>query len=157
MTGVREYILCITAAAILCACVRSIVGEKGGAAQVLKLVCGLFLAFTAVRPIADIEIRDFGVFTADIQSQANAAALSGESYARESMADIIKSETEAYILDKAQDLNASIHVSVSVLDDDLTPGQVQIFGHISPYAKGQLQQIIERDLGISKEDQIWME
>lgn len=156
MAGVREYILSVTAAAILCACVRSIVGEKGGG-QVLKLVCGLFLAFTAVRPIAHIEIQDFAVFTADIQSQADAAVLSGEAFARESLADIIKTETEAYILDKAQDLHAAIQVNVSVRDEDLTPSRVQILGRISPYAKGQLQAVIEKELGISKEDQIWME
>lgn len=157
MAGVRQYILSVTAAAILCACVRSIAGDKGGAAQVLKLVCGLFLAFTAVRPIADIEIQDFAVFTADIQSQADAAVLSGESYARESMADIIKRETEAYILDKAQDLNASVQVSVIIRGEELTPGQVRISGNISPYAKGQLQAIIETEMGIPKEDQLWTE
>ena len=35
------------------------------------------------------------------------------------------------------------------------PIKVRLSGKASPYAKGQLQQIITEELGIEKENQIW--
>ncbi|MFR3325850.1 MAG: hypothetical protein ACLTR8_15535 [Oscillospiraceae bacterium] len=51
----------------------------------------------------------------------------GENLARDSMADIIKEETEAYILDKAADLHANLRVEVAVGEDNL-PAAVTISG-----------------------------
>lgn len=157
MDGVREYFISITAAAVLCACVRSIAGDKGTAARIVKLICGLFLAFTVIQPVAEVKITDLVIFTADIQAEADAAVSTGEDFARESMAGIIKSETEAYILDKAQAFRAAIQVEVTVSDDiQPVPQEVRITGSVSPYVRAQLQSIIENDLGITKEDQIWI-
>lgn len=79
----------------------------------------------------------------------------GENLARDSMADIIKEETEAYILDKAADLHANLHVEVTVGEDSL-PMAVTLSGEASPYARRQIQAIIANDLGISKENQKWI-
>lgn len=157
MDGVREYFLSVTAAAVICACIRSLVGEKGPAAGVVKLICGLFLAFTVIRPVADIEIEDLTLFTADITEDAQAAVSEGEEFLRESIAGIIKTETEAYILDKAKALSAELQVEVRVSDDPQpVPEEVRITGSVSPYVKAQLQSIIADDLGIPKEDQVWI-
>ena len=60
-----------------------------------------------------------------------------ENLARDSMADIIKEETEAYILDKAADLHANLRVEVAVGEDNL-PAAVTISGEASPYARRQI-------------------
>ena len=82
-------------------------------------------------------------------------AAMGENLARDSMADIIKEETEAYILDKAADLHANLRVEVAVGEDNL-PAAVTISGEASPYARRQIQAMIANDLGISKENQKWI-
>ena len=87
---------------------------------------------------------------------AEDAAAMGENLARDSMADIIKEETEAYILDKAADLHANLRVEVAVGEDNL-PAAVTISGEASPYARRQIQAMIANDLGISKENQKWKE
>lgn len=157
MDGIREYIVSVCAAAILCACVKSIIGEKGPTARIVKLVCGLFLAFTVIRPVAQIRITDFALMTADFQQEAEAAVGTGEEFVRESLADIIKEETEAYILDKAKALAADIQIEVTVSHDSQPiPKSVCITGKLSPYAKVQLQKILEDDLGIPKEGQLWI-
>ena len=79
----------------------------------------------------------------------------GENLARDSMADIIKEETEAYILDKAADLHANLRVEVAVGEDNL-PAAFTISGEASPYARRQIQAMIANDLGISKENQKWI-
>ena len=86
---------------------------------------------------------------------AKDAAAMGEKLARDSMADIIKEETEAYILDKAADLHVNLHVEVTVGEDNL-PTAVTLSGEASPYARRQIQAIIANDLGIAKENQKWI-
>ena len=78
----------------------------------------------------------------------------GENLARDSMAEIIKSETEAYILDTARSLQAEVTVEVSVNEENV-PDSVTVSGAVSPYVRRQLQRIIESDLGIAKENQKW--
>lgn len=156
MDALREYIFSVTAAAILCACVRSIAGEKGAAARVVKLICGLFLAFTVIRPVARIQLSDFAVFTSEIQLEAAAAATMGEDYAAESLEEIIKQQVRTYILDKAQALGAQVEVAVTLSDGPQpVPDSVTIIGPVAPYARSQLQKILEEDLGIPKEAQQW--
>lgn len=94
-------------------------------------------------------------FSLRYMDDAEDAAAMGENLARDSMADIIKEETEAYILDKAADLHANLRVEVAVGEDNL-PAAVTIFGEASPYARRQIQAMIANDLGISKENQKWI-
>ena len=94
-------------------------------------------------------------FSLGYMGDAEDAAAMGENLARDSMADIIKEETEAYILDKAADLHANLHVEVIVGEDNL-PTAVTLSGEASPYARRQIQAIIANDLGISKENQKWI-
>ena len=58
-------------------------------------------------------------FSLRYMDDAEDAAAMGENLARDSMADIIKEETEAYILDKAADLHANLRVEVTVGEDNL--------------------------------------
>ena len=94
-------------------------------------------------------------FSLRYMDDAEDAAAMGENLARDSMADIIKEETEAYILDKAADLHANLRVEVAVGEDNL-PAAVTISGEASPYARRQIQAMIANDLGISKENQKWI-
>lgn len=123
----------------------------------LKLICGLFLAFTVAEPFATVSITDFTLFTADIHADAQAAVADGKEYVRISIRDIIKDETEAYILDKAEALGADIEVDVTVSGDyQPIPKTVCIAGSVSPYAKARLENMLEEDLGIGKEGQLWI-
>lgn len=94
-------------------------------------------------------------FSLRYMDDAEDAAAMGENLARDSMADIIKEETEAYILDKAADLHANLRVEVTIGEDNL-PAAVTISGEASPYARRQIQAMIANDLGISKENQKWI-
>ena len=120
-----------------------------------KLICGLFLAYTVLSPISRVDFSNLPDFSLGCMDDAKDAAAMGENLARDSMADIIKEETEAYILDKAADLHANLHVEVTVGEDNL-PTAVTLSGEASPYARRQIQAIIANDLGISKENQKWI-
>lgn len=157
MDALREYILSVTAAAILCGILRTLIGEKGTAAGIVKLICGLYLAFTVIRPVAQVELSEFSFFTAEIAEDAQEAVNAGEDFVRDSVSHIIKSETEAYILDKARTYGAEIQVEVILSDaTQPIPEKIKIKGALSPYVKTQLQSMITEDLGIPKENLSWM-
>ena len=152
----KEYILSVICAAVLCGIVADLAEKKGASANILKLICGVFLSFTVIRPITEVKLEDFSFFTADITQDAFQAADLGQTNSYQEMAAIITSEVTAYILDKAADYPGELTVDV-VLDADLIPRSVTLTGDISPAGKLQLEQSIEQDLGIAKEDQIWKE
>lgn len=158
MEGIRNYLVSVIAASILCACIRVFFDEKSSSGKVSRLICGLFLAFTVIAPVADIKITDFALFAVDLEAEARAVSAAGEEFSQNAMAQIIISKTEAYILDKAQAMGAELTVLVEIGDPaQPVPTRVQIRGNVSPYARSELQRIIAEDLGIPKEDQLWME
>ena len=157
MVHIREYLLSVTAAALLCGILRSLAGEKGSTGGLLKLISGIFLALTVVRPLAGIQIREFTLLADEVLQEADAAAQEGADYAQRAMARHISQKTEAYILDKARLYGVQITAEVAVSDDQTPiPVGCTIRGNISPYAKQQLTQWIAEELGIGKEDQQWI-
>lgn len=153
MEMLRQYVISVAAAAMICGVVTSLF-QTGTAKEVVKLICGLFLAFTVLSPVSKLDFSELTDFRFSYSEDAAEAAALGENLAQESMADIIKAETEAYILDKAEALNAVLTVEVTVSEENL-PMAVKLSGEVSPYARQQLQAIIQTDLGIAKENQQW--
>lgn len=154
MAALCQYVFSVTAAAIICGIVMSIT-QKSSIQPILKLVCGMFLAFTVVKPVTQIDLAELMEVSLPYSQDAVQAADLGENSSQEAMAAIIKDETEAYILDKAAALNVSLEVEVTLDGDPPVPTAVRLSGEVSPYAKQQLEQILYEDLGISKENQQW--
>jgi hypothetical protein len=72
------------------------------------------------------------------------------------MAKLIKQETEAYILDKAQSLGCALEADVTVGEGLYpVPESVLICGSISNQNRKLLEDILVKELGISKENQQW--
>ncbi len=157
MDSIRTYLLGVIAAAIVCGIVTRLMGEKGTRGAMAKLICGLFLAFTVIRPVANLNIGSLTDFAADFsQAGADAVAL-GQSMTKEALAASIKQRSETYILDKAKELDVTLQVEVTLSKEDIpTATAVRLTGKVSPYAKGKLQAIIQQDLGIDKEHQTWI-
>lgn len=156
MEGIRDYLLRLTAAAVLCGIVTGLLGKKGALGATVKLLTGIFMTFTVISPWTQLRLDDFMGYFDDLSYQAGSAAQEGEIMARDTMADIIKTKSEAYILDKASSYGAELTVEVSLDGSDLpAPSAVRISGRISPYGRKQLETIISEELGIALEDQIW--
>lgn len=153
MESIRNYILSITASALLCGIVTSIMGEKGTAAALTKVICGIIMAMVVVSPLMQVNLSGWTDWTARLTFQAEAAAAEGELLGEEMLEAIIKEETESYILDKAGALGAALTADVTVKDG--LPERVLLTGTVSPYAKAQLTAWIRDELGIAKEDQQW--
>lgn len=156
MDKLSGYILSVIAAAMILGIVNGFLDQKNASAVLIRLIGGLFLTFTIVAPAANFNFSGITDFWEDFTLEGEAAAAYGENLARKELQAIIKSETEAYILDKAKDLQAVLTAEVTLSEAETVPVSVRLQGNISPYGKLRLQQILEDDLGITKENQIWI-
>lgn len=157
MDKLSGYVLSVIAAALILGILKGIIGSNGSAAALMRLVGGLFLAFVMIQPIAKFDFSAITAFIEDSSVEGELTAAQGERIADEEYRSIIKSNVEAYILDKAQTCGAQLSVEVTLSEeDDAVPEEVRLRGNVSPYAKSQLQTMMEEDLGIAKENQIWI-
>ncbi len=156
MELLRQYLLSVTAGALAVGILKKLLPEKGTASAIGKMVMGLFLALVVIGPLAKLELQEFSDFAGSFEQEASQAVAAGQAQTNLALRDIIKSRTEAYILDKAQQLNLQLQVIVELSSDDLpVPVAVRLTGPAAPYARQQLQDFIQQQLNIAKEDQLW--
>ena len=157
MAALRQYILSVSAAAILCGLATSLM-PKGSLQKILKLICGVFLSLMVLEPITRLDPDAFlSHIFGQVSTEGEAAAVFGEEMARDSMAEYIKQKTEAYILDKAQALGITAVVEVFVGDGDLpVPVSVRIRSNCPSPMQLELEKTILENLGIAKENLQWI-
>lgn len=153
MEALRQYIISVVAAALLCGLVTGLM-PPGRAGQVLRMVCGLFLAYTVLQGLTGMDWR-MPEWAAVATDDARQAAALGESMGENARVQIITEQTRAYILDKATALGLTLEAEVT-LDEELVPRSVTLRGQAAPYERRQLQSAIALELGIPKEKQQWI-
>ena len=155
MGAVGAYIFSVSAAALLCGMVSGLL-EGCCIQKYAQFICALILLVMVLRPITSCG-------NADITKMPELTFPDGESlisdsiyHANQSMKDIIKQETQAYIVDKASLLGLDIQVEVILSDESVpVPWMVTLSGKASPYSRLKLEQIIQEELNISKENLTW--
>ena len=156
MQNLGQYILSVGLAALLIAILTEFSDKKSTTGMITRMICGLFLAFTVINPLTDLDFEILESFSEEAVQGAQPAVAAGTSLAEESMRQIIKQETEAYILDKARSLGFDLEPDVTVGDGACpVPESVRITGSIPTKSRNQLAEEFEKELGISKENQIW--
>lgn len=153
MEALRQYIISVVAAALICGLVTELL-PSGRARQIMKMVCGVFLAYTVLQGLTGLNLT-LPDWAEKAQVDAQAAAALGEQLGEDAMGQIIMEQTRAYILDKAASLGLSLEVEVG-LDENQIPTFVTLKGQTAPYARQRLQSTIALELGISKENQQWI-
>lgn len=157
MQDLGQYILSVGLAALLVGIIGEFSDKKSSTGMVTRMVCGLFLAFTVINPLTDLNFGILETFAQNHSEDATSAVNTGTTLAEESMRQIIKQETEAYILDKARSLGCTLEVDVTVGEEAApVPESVQITGEVPIQIRRQLEVILEQELGISKENQQWI-
>lgn len=146
-----RYGLTVIGAAMVLGILKTI----GGKTKVLEWAGGLFLALVMLQPLGDFDFTDITAYMEGFSLEGQRTAAMGRLQGDEAYRAVIKSELEAYILDKAVGLGADLQVEV-VLQDEGLPESVRLLGDVSPAAKARLSQIIEEDLAIAKENQLWI-
>ena len=157
MTWIREYVMQVIGAAMICGVIRLLVGTKGAVVGTVRLLTAVFMLLTILSPISGIALPDLRDWTDSITQDGEDLVNEGIRYQRQELVSYIKAHIEAYILDKATALGAEISVQVHLSGDALpAPNGVTVEGAISPYGKTKLSGILEKDLGIPMEAQTWI-
>ena len=155
MAAIGTYIVSISATALICGILCSILKDSA-AAKSMRMVCNLILMLAVLRPIVNLQRSTLSAIPFPDFPEGYSWIEEAEQSSRNAWADIIKEQTEAYILDKAAAMGAAIHVAVSISGDKPPiPVGVKISGAVSPYLKLRLEEMIQEDLNISKENQVW--
>lgn len=156
MDGIREYLIGVIAAALVCSIVTNLLNINGMVGICVKTLAGIMMLLSVVRPWVSISFDDLFQWTEDIQANGADFALSGEAMAQNAYRDSIMQQTAAYILDEARTFGCELSVDVSLSEDTIpVPVRVQLSGDVSPYAKQAISAMITERLGIKREDQIW--
>ena len=153
----KEYILGIMAAGIICSIAGSLVSNKTATGKILRLLMGVLMVVTIFSPMVNISFDHITDYLDGLASQGDDYANNGKTMAEESISAIIKQQIEAYILDKADHMGLDIAVEVALDDrNNSLPCGVTITGNLSPYAKAVMGSYIAEKLGIAKEQQKWI-
>ena len=157
MTDFRGYLIALTAAAILGALVRRL-APSGGAGRAARLGAGLLVLVTAFGPIASMDTVSA---TRDLVRRGFVDPLSSVEFSKnvnELMTALITEQTEAYILDKAQELDLSLTAEVTAKITDMypVPFSVKLTGSPTEKQKQALTEIIAAELKIPEERQEWL-
>lgn len=156
MTWIREYLIHVTAAAMLCGIAVGLVGKKGTAAALTKLVAGLFLAAAVIGPLTGLRFSISEEIADPFRAEASIIISEAKQETEEKRKEIIKQELEAYILDKAAKLGVEVSVEVRLCDEELPlPTAVCVTGQAEPAVRTRLTQTIMQDMGITRENVIW--
>lgn len=157
MDSLVKYIIQIAAAAILCTVVKTILPDTNTSGKLLCVIAGVFLIITVLSPVLKLKLDEYGEIFSDFTVSAKEITESGQIMANEAMADIIKSNTEAYIFSEAKKLNLDVDVEVMTdLSNPPVPCSITIRGNVSPYGKNRLCDIIQQQLGVPEENMKWI-
>lgn len=156
MDGIRQYLLSVIASAMICGMITGLLGKKGTYPSVVKMLCGLFVSITIISPIKQIQFSDYKANLHHLSKDANEIVEQSKINTQNAVAKLIEEKVEAYILKRADELDLQISVDV-ILDtaDSYTPKTIIIYGAASASAKQSLQEMIIKELGIAKENQVW--
>ncbi|MBO5952656.1 MAG: hypothetical protein J6Q53_00800 [Oscillospiraceae bacterium] len=156
MGAIREYLISVVSVAAMCGILNSFMKGKGTVTAVIKFLSGVCLALAIASPLVNIKLSGLLSYTDILNIEAENVVTDGENKAQQAISAIIKSETEAYILDKAASLGIELEVeSVLSKSQPQIPEKIILTGSVSPYAKAQLSAWIRDKLGISEEEQQW--
>lgn len=158
MSVLRSYILRVTAACLLVNLSLALL-PKGKLQKPLRFCGSLVMLLAVIAPILRLESADFARgFTA---WYADAASLRQElaEESRETLEARIKQECEAYVWDKAAALGLTVEIELGYAKDAAYPYPVSavVTGQYTHEQKLRLQTILEEELGVAKERQVWIE
>lgn len=157
MDTLRSIAVSVIAASFVLAILGGILDEKGSAAALLRLIGGVFLMLTVLTPAAKLDFSGIEDYLERFSLDGTDIAAEGAASAGDEYRAIIKEKVEAYILDKAAAMGQSLSVEVILSDADTpVPEGVKLWGDVSACEKMRLQEMMETELAIAKENQIWI-
>ncbi len=148
--------LSVICAALVCGILTDM-SAKTSFEKLIRLLCSVFLAVTVVYPLIRYRFPGWNADMSIFQPGDGDAVAQGEKIYFQSIASIIRTETEAYILKEAKSIGADLTVAVELdAGNPPAPESVTIRGNFEASVETTLSQLIADELGIPKEHQTWI-
>ena len=152
-----SWVRTLTAAGLFTGAVQTL-APGGRPGKVLRLVCALLLLAALLSPLGKL---DYAAYAEELTRQrllGRELSTRGETEAAELLGNIIREETEAYILDQAAELELPVlgaRVTLAEGEDVPLPWQAELWleGPIPDTAA--LAEVLEGELGIPRSRQVW--
>ena len=154
MISWKQYIFSLIVCVLSCSVISQLISD-GKRKRIFRLTCGITLAITLLHPISGITFDELLQFPEADWCDSDYYITAGKKAAFEAREERIKAYSESYILDKAKGLGTEIAAKVT-LDENGIPDVAEIRGKGSEDVQIQMQTILTTDLGIPKENQIWI-
>lgn len=150
MAGWKGWVLDILTVAMVCRLLLLLLPKK----ELAELVCGVALTVVLLQPLTGLRSEDFPDIRQYLPESPEALLAAGTETAGAAKSAYITQQYEAYILDKAKAMGADIQPRIRI-DGEGLPVSACIRGDMDPQIQKQLEQILIRDMGITKENQQW--
>ena len=155
MTAFRDYLLGIIMLSLICGIVTSLLKESASE-KLIRLACGAVMTVTILAPLGKGYISEIPPFTVPDKTASGQISEDALMMAEEYRRELISGELETYIQNIAAEKGIEITAEITLSREELpVPVAVTIYGQVSESGRKQLQHILQRDLGIRKEDQRW--
>ena len=156
MPPLKQYLLSIISAALVVCITTKMIPTTSKHRSLIQMIGGIFIVLTIVAPLSKLRVDNYLSFYSDISSEAQNQVDYGVDSANSAIRQVIKEQTESYILEKAAALGANLQAEVTLDSGEQPyPISVLISGNISPYAKKRRCEAIRDDIGIPEEMQKW--
>lgn len=159
MAAVREWLLSLVAAALLCALADALM-PKGAVRRVGRLVCGLVLLAAILSPAVRLDVAGGQRWLEDYLASVDRRTAELRETVDSQRKVIIEQEYAAYIVDKAAELGLSCSVRVTCRDGEeglYLPERVEITGTFSDSARAGLARCIAEELGVPETEQRYID
>lgn len=157
---VRQWLLGVTAAALVLALAEALAPE-GGAKKVCRLAGGLALLLAAAGPVTGL--MDGTLFTQALdgwRGRTQSAQQELEDQTDQFYLAIIEEETAAYVMDKARELGFDCEAEVTYGYDEEgvpRPWEIAARGAWTQKQRSRLERLLEEELGVPAQRQRYEE
>lgn len=152
MEAVRQWLMGVTACALLVSLLRQLV-PKGAVGEVVRFAGGLVLLLAVLKPLGTVRLAEIAWDGSRYETALQQAKTLHEDKRVSALCDSIAERTGEYIETNAARMGFAVRAAVFVDADTLQPRSVKLWGERSE----ELVCWIEETLGIAKERQEWKE
>ena len=153
MAFLRQWLLGVVSCAFLVSLLDQLTPE-GSVRKLARFSGGLVLILCMLRPLGTAEPWELALDLDGLSADRAALEEQYRDVSGQSLAAVIAERTGAYIEDKADELGLSVRAKVKTEEEDGVPLPVSVTLYGTENAA--LADYIERELGIAKEDQLWI-
>ena len=157
MEGLRTWLLSLMFAAVLCAMARALM-PAGPVKRAGNLICGLVMLTAVLAPAARLSPGAAEAWMAQLSAGQTQREEELRRSLNEGMKRIIEQEFAAYIVDKAAEfgLDCTAQVTCEAAEDGLClPVRAEVTGPLSQTDQDRLTQLLQEELGIPAEGQVY--